>query len=75
MKHTTTPTAASLEALHALSNRIVPVRWQLAGLLRYTNCDDVPANVLKHIAAAQAALKAAVDELVDEYHKEARNDE
>ena len=37
MKHTTTPTPASLEALHALSNRIVPVRWQLAGLLRVVN--------------------------------------
>ena len=70
-----TPTPASREALHALGNGLDQIRWKLADLLRGTNCDDVPASVLKHIAAAQFALKAAADELVDEYHKEARNDD
>lgn len=72
---TTTPTPASREALHALGNGLDQIRWKLADLLRGTNCQDIPQNVLECIATAQAALKAAVDELVDEYHKEARNDD
>ena len=71
----TTNTPASREALHALGNGIDQIRWKLADLLRGTNCADIPQNVLELIETAQAALKAAVDELVNEYHKEARDDD
>ena len=71
----TKPTPASREALHALGNGIDQIRWKLADLLRGTNWQDLPQNVLKYFATAQFALKAAADELVNEYHKEARDDD
>lgn len=70
-----THTPASREAFHALGNGIDQIRWELADLLRGTNCADIPQNVLECIETAQFALKAAADELVDEYHKEARDDD